>query len=73
MEYCLASILICLFCYTASGESSVLLTMKSLFMIIEMFKLLISIVMPLLVCESNLSPMQCGSNLNWCFLWLVTG
>lgn len=35
--YCLAVFFICLFCYSSSGESSVfLLTMQSLFMIIDM-------------------------------------
>lgn len=48
-------------CYTSSGESSVfLLTMQSLFMIIGMFKLLISIVMPLLVWKKKVIYHQCN-------------
>lgn len=50
MVYCLAVILICVFLFYKLWQiKCVLLTMQLLFMIIDMFKLLISIVMPLLV------------------------
>lgn len=60
MVYCLDVILICLFCYTRWGKSlSVLLTMQSLFMVIDLFNLLISIVMPF-ACLEKVIYRQCN-------------
>ena len=54
----------------ALQRKCVLLTMRSLFIIIDMFKLLISVVIPLIARKKKeLSPVLQG---NWSFVWLVT-